>query len=285
MRFVAAGDAYYYERIFKKMNAQIAKTDPDFIVVGGDIAYTNNHWTLFKGKGWEERRWGTFFSEWKKSMVGVDGRLIPLVAVLGNHDIKKGGEGIPLFFQLFAMPEKLKAYRTLNFGTYLSLIILDTGHFTPIRGEQTTWLEGMLKRAGRDRGYTLVAYHIAAYPSVYQYDGAAPSMIRREWVPLFEEYGVDTAFEHHNHAYKRTYRIKEGKVDASGVQYLGDGAWGVSPRAVNKGLWYMAKSAKLNCFWLVTLDNNTCTFESRDIRGRVIETIISQKTFFKQSEF
>ncbi len=282
VRFVVGGDVYFQEGLFRKMNAQIAKTDPDFIVIGGDIAYTINYWALFKGKDWEERRWATFFSEWQKSMIGGNGRIIPMLVVLGNHDIRKEAQGVPPFFQLFAMPEHLKAYRALEFGSYLNLIMLDTGHYSNVRGEQTAWLENVLKK--EQEGFKIAVYHVGAYPSVYKYNGSTPRAIRQEWVPLFEEYGVDTAFEHHNHAYKRTFRIKEGKVDPEGVQYLGDGSWGVGPRSVNKNLWYMAKSAKINCFWLVTVEEGMCTFESRDIKGRTIEKIASQKPIVVEVE-
>ncbi|HSW85991.1 MAG TPA: metallophosphoesterase family protein [Rhabdochlamydiaceae bacterium] len=285
VHFVVAGDAYFYLYIFRKMNAQIAKKDPDFVVIGGDIAYTNGHVTFFKGKDWEMKRWGTFFQEWKEQMVTSDGRLIPMVIVLGNHDLKRPyarednqGNKIPakepLFYELFAMPKKDTAYRALDFGDYLSLILLDTGHSAPIDKEQLNWLKEALSER-EHRVNKMAVYHVSAYPSVYRYEGSVPTKIRTYWSPLFEQYGVRTAFENHNHAYKRTHRIKDGKVDPEGVMYLGDGAWGVPPRKPisAKNSWYLAKSAQKNCFWNVTILNGQCYFTSYDIHGQIIEDL------------
>jgi acid phosphatase type 7 len=286
VRFVVAGDAYFHLYLLRKMNIQIAKTDPDFVVVGGDIAYTNGHVTLFKGKDWEIRRWGTFLNEWKKLMVTSDGRLIPMVVVVGNHDLKRSyvqeeknaglevkEEKPVLFYELFAMPEKGVAYRVLDFSNYLSLILLDTGHSYSIKG-QCAWLEETL--ASREHVVNkMAAYHVAAYPSVYRYDSSIASKIRAYWVPILERFKVRTVFEHHNHAYKRTHRIKEGKVDPDGVVYLGDGAWGVSARKPisAKKTWYLAQSAQKNCFWQVTILNDQCYIKSYDITGKVIEDL------------
>lgn len=273
VRFVVGGDAYFYQYLFREMNLQIARLDPLFVVLGGDIAYTEHSSTLFKGKDWEERRWITFFSQWQSALVGQGGRLIPLVPVIGNHDIKKmQGKETPGFFQLFAMPEEGKAYRILDFSSYLSLVLLDSGHSAPIGGEQAVWLKEALKVRG-EQGIRMAVYHIPAYPSVYDYKAASSQRIRYQWVSAFEEYGVDTVFEHHCHAYKRTHRIKGGKVDPEGVQYLGDGCWGVAPRSPKKGLWYIAKAEKVNHFWSVSLEKGRCLFESRDIKGKVIEQV------------
>jgi hypothetical protein len=75
---------------------------------------------------------------------------------------------------------------------------------------------------------------VPAYPSVRKDEGTTLE-IRQHWVPLFEKAGVSAAFEHHDHAYKRTHPLLGGKVQdapAKGVTYLGDGAWGASIRKV-----------------------------------------------------
>ena len=82
-------------------------------------------------------------------MVGRDGRLIPMVACIGNHEVD-GGYGkprakAPFFYALFDGLYPETGYATLDFGDYLSLVLLDTGHTTPIGGEQTDWLEKTLK--------------------------------------------------------------------------------------------------------------------------------------------
>lgn len=274
LKFVVGGDAYYYFDRFCRMNAQIAAVDPDFVIVGGDIAYTNGVRAYFKTRSWEIRRWRTFLKQCKSQLVDKLGRLIPIIPVLGNHDIR--GSSLSrsqqaLFYELFALPEKNVPFRTLDCGDYMSLFLLDSGHGYNIAGAQTEWLrKQMAEREGMP--YQFAAYHIGAYPSVYPYGGKTPIEIRNNWTPLFEKNRLNVAFEHHNHAYKRTHPIKEGKVDPEGVIYMGDGSWGVSPRRT-KEMWYLVKSARENIVNLVTLTEKMGTVEALNIQGKVVDVV------------
>lgn len=274
VRFVVGGDAYFYLSVLRKMNERIASCNPDFIVVGGDIAYTNGGRALFKGKGWEIKRWRTFLKEWKRQMVTSDGRLIPIIPVLGNHDVKaitlKPMSHHFLFYELFATPERGVPYRVLDAGNYLSFFLLDTGHTFHIEGRQTAWLKRTLS-ARENVPYKLAAYHIAGFPSVYSYRGQTPKKIREFWNPLFERYHLNVAFEHHNHAYKRTFPMKGNKIDPDGVIYMGDGSWGVNPRRPKK-LWYLANSAQANAICLVTLNADKGLIEALGINGSILDS-------------
>ncbi len=277
VKFVVGGDAYNYYSTFCKMNAKIASCDPDFVVVGGDIAYTNSRKALFKGKAWELKRWCTFLKEWKSKMVTSDGRLIPFLVVIGNHDIKaltmRPKSQHFLFYELFALQEPGKSYRVFDAGDYLSLFLLDTGHSYHIAGSQAEWLTKALS-SRESVPYKMAAYHIGAYPSVYPYHGSTPKEIRSEWSPIFEKYHLNVAFEHHNHAYKRTFPLKAEKIDPEGVVYMGDGSWGVSPRKP-KQLWYLEVAKQTNAVCLVTLDGGKSCIEAVDIRGNIIDSVVT----------
>ena len=92
-------------------------------------------------------------------------------------------------------------------------------------------------------------------------------------IPLFERYGVDVAFEHHDHTYKRTPRIKNGKADPDGVLYLGDGAWGVLPRSVRDPdtTWYLDYTASRNHVIVTTINGDERVHEAMDNQGRVFD--------------
>lgn len=280
VKFAVGGDAYFYLSVLRRMNEQIASCDPDFVVVGGDIAYTNGVRGAFKGKGWQIKRWRTFLKEWKKQMIASDGRMIPIVATLGNHDVKaiapKPMSEHLLFYDLFAMPEKGVPFRTIDAGDYLSLFLLDTGHSYNIEGQQTSWLKRSLSERENVQ-YKMAAYHIAAYPSVYPYGGQTPNKIRLFWNPLFERYHLNVAFEHHNHAYKRTFPLKRGEIDPDGVVYMGDGSWGVTPRKPRK-MWYLASAAQENAVCLVTLKPDNALVESLNIKGQVLDSLTTMPT-------
>lgn len=273
VQFVVGGDALFYRKIFQRMNAQIAKQNPDFIVVGGDIAYTCGVPGFMQNLQSASRRWHIFFTEWKKTLKTSDGRLIPIVPVVGNHDVRsadhpKATENY--FYTLFSLKEE-DSYRVLDMGTYLSLFVLDTGHSCKIKGDQAEWLKAKLAQR-EDRRYKMAAYHIGAYPSVYPFTARTSEAIREAWVTLFERYHLHCAFEHHNHAYKRTFPIKEGRIDPSGVVYMGDGSWGVHAR-LPKDLWYLARGEKANAVCLVTLTRGKAEVEALCIDGKKIDAV------------
>ncbi|MFQ5962502.1 MAG: metallophosphoesterase family protein, partial [Candidatus Methylomirabilales bacterium] len=247
----------------------VAKQDPMFTVIGGDIAYANGEARLVK-------RWYRWLAGWKKYMVTSDGRLIPLVVAIGNHEVRgqfgQTPDQAPYFYKLFALPDK-RSYRVLDFGRYMSLVLLDSGHTHAIDGEQTDWLRRTLADR-QELPHLFAIYHVPAYPSVRNFDNGVSAKIREHWVPLFEQFGVDVAFEHHDHVYKRTHGIRAGKVDPRGVLYLGDGAWGAMLRRP-RDRWYLAKTASKRHFSLVTVGQSR-SFLAIDSEGQIFDRVTHQ---------
>jgi hypothetical protein len=222
--FVSGGDCGVNAHAIAN-NVQAARQDPAFAVVGGDLGYDN-------GRSVEVSL--AFLRNYSKHMVGKGGRLIPLVPCIGNHEVDGGYNKprakAPFFYALFdgLFPET--GYSTLDFGDYLSLVLLDTGHTSPIDGEQTAWL-GQALRDRKDHPHVMVVNHVPAYPSVRRMDTVLGRFgtghaNRKHWVPLFEQHRVPVVLEHHDHAFKRTKPLLGGLADANGVLYLGDGSWG-----------------------------------------------------------
>lgn len=274
VRFVIGGDIFYYwgTEVLDRMNRAVAYDDPDFVVLGGDLAYTTGAKRSLKNRQWEADRWQEFFRVMQKSMMGKDGRMIPMIPVVGNHDVHRmsAPKKVPdVFYGVFPFLKDEKAYRSLKVGSYLNLLLLDTGHSSPIEGAQTEWLKTML--AGDQTPYLFSVYHVGAYPSVYKYKGAVPELLRKTWVPLFEEAHLSGAFENHNHALKRTHPIKDGKVNPEGVVYYGDGSWGVPPRHVQSPaeLWYLAMAESVNACWFIHLSKKNASIEARTGTGDV----------------
>jgi hypothetical protein len=219
--FVSGGDSGVNAHA-AAVNVLAAKQDPRFVLIGGDVAYDN---------GTSPETTLGFLRNYTRHMTDSDGRLIPLLACVGNHEVVGGyshaRDDAPLFLSLFDGLFRDTTYAALDFGDYLSLVLLDTGHVTPIEGEQTDWLESTL-RARRDRPHLIVANHVPAYPSYRAPDGGDGTGAgnRKHWCPLFEKYGVDAVLEHHDHTFKRTHPLTGGLRDRYGVPYLGDGSWG-----------------------------------------------------------
>jgi len=247
--FVSGGDVYVGSGPIR-IHQQAALQNPLFALIGGDLSYADGHRTARKIQ---------FLREWHEHMVTPDGYLIPILAAIGNHEVTGGRDlhqRAPFFAALFdGLYQDGLAYNTVDFGDYLSLLLLDTGHVNPIEGDQTAWLEQAL-RARRDRPHRFVFYHVPGWPSHRPFEGRAESAVREHWVPLFERHGIRVAFEHHDHTYKRTHPLWEGAVDPGrGVVYIGDGAWGVGVRPVKRAedVWYLAKTAEVRHFIRTTV--------------------------------
>jgi hypothetical protein len=279
IRFVVGGDTMdpldMLDESFEETSRLAAKQDPMFAVIGGDIAYANGEPGLVG-------RWYNWLATWKKLMVTSDGRLVPFVVAIGNHEVQGGfnqtPEKAPYFYSLFALPNK-RSYRVLDFGRYLSLVLLDSGHTHPIDSEQTDWLRQRL--AGRqDVPHLFAVYHVPAYPSVRGFNNGVSAKIREHWVPLFEQFGVDVAFEHHDHVYKRTHPIRAEKIDPGGVLYLGDGGWGVIPRKP-RDRWYLAKEASKQHFILVTINGQNRSFLAIDSEGQIFDQVNQSASYAK----
>ncbi|MDP1834527.1 MAG: metallophosphoesterase family protein [Chlamydiales bacterium] len=272
IRFVIGGDMYHETvDILQTANERAAKTNPHFGVAGGDLAYASTR--LVNGTE-DYVRWMEFIHRWSEDMVTEDGLMIPILAVIGNHDVN-GRYGQPIdsakfYYSMFTMP---KGYNVLDFGDYLSLIMLDTDHTHPVDGEQAEWLHSTLAER-QSFPHKIAAYHVPAWPSVRNFNGKHNPLIREKWVPLFEEFGVNLCFEHHEHAFKRTHPIKQGKIDPTGVVYVGDGAWGCTPRAPHtpEERWYLAKSRQAQHVLVVDISPEGREVTAIDVpTGQVID--------------
>lgn len=277
VRFAVGGDAYMKQELFVPMCKAIAQEGVDFAVIGGDIAYTIGEKKREKSLKAQGERWAEFFALWKRQMQTKEGKMIPLLAAVGNHDVPKG-QADPqkepvLFYAMFPLPEKDVSYRAVDFGSYLSLFLLDTGHTYPVAGGQTGWLEQALEKRKGVR-HLFPIYHVAAYPSFYPFEAKISEQVRTWWVPLFEKAGVKVAFENHNHTYKRSHPLLGGKKNEKGIVYLGDGAWGVPPRPLKEDRWYLARALSASNYFLVILEEGKCRIEPRGKEGLIDDIVM-----------
>lgn len=275
--FVAGGDVHHNRAWMDSTSKAAAAVSPYFVALGGDLAYAD-------GKPENVSRWYQFFNTWTDNMITPEGYLIPVIAGIGNHEVIGSYGNKPdnatFYFDLFGIPGK-RAYYSVNAGDYLSMIILDTDHTSPIAGKQTEWLNQELRKVV-NFSHIFPIYHVPAFPSHRHYDGDRNKKIRANWVPLFENYGVKIAFENHDHAFKRTFPIKNNRIDPDGVTYIGDGAWGVGTR-VPVNTWYLDKAAAVRHFLKVKISPNLATVTAVLSNGDVLDDY--SKSFAKPQSF
>lgn len=278
VRFVVGGDMYHDGiEIMSSTSRQAAKFNPAFALAGGDIAYASD---TVATKPQNIERWIKWVQAWHKDMVTPSGNLVPVIATVGNHDVSGYYNQTPaqarIFSLLFPMPGS-QIYNTLDFGTYLSLFLMDSGHANQVEGKQTEWLSKALHERHKML-HLFAAYHVPAYSSVRPFNQPLSVDIRQHWVPLFETGGIQTVFEHHDHAYKRTFPLLNNKIDPHGIIYLGDGAWGVGKprkqRSSRRKKFYIAKFAAQRHFIGVVIQKDRQSFFSIDPNGRLIDEYV-----------
>ena len=119
IKFVVGGDMYHDDlATLSTTNRRAALTSPSFALVGGDIAYASGWGTGFLPK-WMAKltnsvrsqtfdRWLEWLQAWSQDMVTPEGYLIPMIPVIGNHDVIGGFDQstlqAPFFYALFPMP-------------------------------------------------------------------------------------------------------------------------------------------------------------------------------------
>jgi hypothetical protein len=223
IQFVSGGDSGVGDAP-RHSNRLAAAQDPGFVILGGDIAYEN---------GRDPAQFLEFLQNYSEDLRCGD-RLVPLIGCLGNHEVDGGYEqsrkSAPFFYSVFDGLFSETGYAALDFGQYMSLVLLDTGHTSDIAGAQTDWLARVLKER-EECPNVFVVNHVPAYPSHRSFVGdvdhpGTGAGNRKHWCPLFERYNVDAVFEHHDHTFKRTHPMLDGRPNEKGVLYLGDGSWG-----------------------------------------------------------
>ncbi len=85
IRFVVGGDMGVSERVLR-LEVEAARTEPLFCVLGGDLAYVDGD-----PQRWET--WDRWLDSWQQHMVTPLGRTIPIVAAIGNHEVRGGYNG------------------------------------------------------------------------------------------------------------------------------------------------------------------------------------------------
>ena len=268
INFLITGDVYGYGHdpgldtaIFQQMASTARRENPLFAVLAGDIIHQSSVTTQLEVD--YMIRLLKFIYEWYVEMRTDDGLLIPIVAGLGNHETAVRFGGSPAdaayFHSIFNFPG-LQGYRTLDFGSYLSIIMLDSDHTQRIEGAQANWLDNQIQNRINFSNIFPV-YHVPGYPHRRDALPGRGLEVRETWTPIFEKYSLRLAFDHDNHGYRKTYSIKDNEVDGCGVRYIGGGGFAIGTGPADKPRWYNQTTSDVRHFLNVEL-----TSTNRNIR-------------------
>ena len=278
VRFVAGGDLGVDEEMRRLLQHAAARA-PRFALIGGDIAYVNGN--LDRVEVWDE-----WLDAWEEHMVTPEGFTIPMMLAPGNHEVQGGYDGgperAPFYMGFFAQNGQPSSFRQ-RIGTNFVIYALDSGHIVPHEA-QVDWLAEQLQ-GDQDIPYRFAAYHVPLYPSHRSYDGLHSEYGRTYWAPLFDQYGLTTAFENHDHAFKRSKLLREGAVADRGTLYLGDGAWGRGDRTIDlTPRWYLEKASATRHVWVVDVSKEGVVYQAFDASGVVFDVYPTSAPGFEEAE-
>jgi len=172
---------------------------------------------------------------------------------LGNHERQS-----PNYFLAFALPRNAPSELTEQCYSF------DYGptHWVVLNTEisvdkQTEWLEQDL--AANTKPWTFAVFHRPAYAG-HPSRGDGNRDVREAWSGIFEAYGVDIAWQGHDHYYFRTKPIREEMVvaEGEGPVYVTTGGSGAPlyPVQINK---YAAVAESVDHYCIMTLTPERCT--------------------------
>jgi hypothetical protein len=223
----------------RSMNEMLLDHNADLIMIGGDISYDNNFPQWYRAT---DQILKEVPHALKRKSKGYT-RLVPMIKASGNHDFGTNANSRiaithnqyePLFKHYYPQSSQsgnipLLAERKSYFYHLVApntlVISLDSGYDTSADGDQTAWLSSVLSKYSQIP-VKIVQYHEPIYQACNYPLSHTQKLWIENWVPLFEKYNVTVVFENHNHSLKRTHKLRQGKVDPTGVLYLGDGSWG-----------------------------------------------------------
>jgi hypothetical protein len=236
----------------RRMRSLLAE-DPDILALahGGDYVYDGDKLDL----------WAEWLTDHELT-VTAEGRMLPIIPARGNHEADS-----VIFDEIFHSPGgKARNYYATPIGNEFLLVNLNTE--ISAGGDQADFLEKTLKDHTTVR-WQCANYHRPAYPAVKK-----PSSALRHWVPIFEKYDLDVAFESDGHTWKRTAAVRDGKPDPTGVTYIGEGGLGVRQRTPDPDRWYFkeGKVGSSHHVQKITVTKDKLKVETIAMDGKTLDT-------------
>lgn len=261
--FTVVGDTQTNPDVVRRLFPRAYATRPNFQLHAGDVV----------GTGANKEQWVHHFlgpAEPLMSRVGV-------FPVLGNHE----GDAA-WYYRYFALPgnERWYAFRYGN-GQFF---MLDSNRDLSEGSEQYQWLDQQLADSGAR--WRFVVHHHPIYTSDHNdygntLRGGSPwgDMRLRHLTKLYDKHDVDIVFYGHIHMYERTWPLREGKVDPSGVRYINTGGGGgyLEQFAPTRN-WFTARLHRAHHFCYLAVHGDTLEFQASDIDGRVFDSMTLDKS-------
>ena len=234
---VVLGDSRNRMDVWRNVVSAAGGRAPAFLISTGDLVRD----------GEDMNDWNAWFHE-AQSVFST----VPFMPCLGNHERHS-----PNYFLSFGLPKN--APPQLEEECYS----FDCGpaHWVVLNSEidlegQARWLADDLRSTLKP--WTFVFFHRPAYAG-HPSRGDGNKDVRETWCDLFEQYGVDIAWQGHDHYYFRTKPIRAEEVVASGQGpiYVTTGGAGAPLYPIQKNK-YAEVAESVDHYCVMTVRPNQC---------------------------
>jgi predicted phosphodiesterase len=245
---------------FTQHVGNFAPKDPDMLFVVGDLV-----------------QWGSNFEEWDSMWwepLQVDNfaQKTPILAARGNHDMDH-----PYSYAYVDLPGDGSAYSFL-YGDVWILVLNTHADMQPSNDPNLTVqydfiVDALQSEEAQNAAFRLVAFHQAPYSNSSA--SSTPDQIygnanaQTFWVPLFEQYDVDSVISGHYHSYQRGER--------NGIQYLVTGGGGSTLLVQEFDVWDWLTLNLTYQYTLMVREGNQLRWETYDLNENLIDSwVITQ---------
>jgi len=274
--------------------SKAAEEDPDFVLILGD----------FVARGNNQSQWADWFDAWQERAVTQSGRMVPLVPVIGNHDVgsyPKVDSSYEWFLGMMAVPQPAPGhpFYSLDFpGLRLTILSATARHTEGDSGDayaeasaQRNWLRSSL--ASADTKWKIVAFHYNYLGCYAACTGYPSDQYMELWSPLFQGYDVDMVLMGHTHNYTRTWPVTLPMSDVcggstgfdatlnedseDGVTYVVHGGWGAPANPIVMGTGcivrdWIAAAASHPSIGIADVSSSTLTVKVRDTANALLDS-------------
>lgn len=284
IRMALGGDVGNTERSRAISSIIGKKFKPDAIFIGGDIAYDNDLRACYYS-------YDKFLDQMEQIYQDI-GYMVPIILALGNHDVGfDAGTGtlktldLSSSFYFLYFPQHTqgasiqvpdvshrRSHHYHRLGSTIFLV-LDSGYLQGYE-LQVTWIQEVSAKY-HDK-IKFAGYHVPIYTSCTQ-NFEAQYFGQTFWLPAFDEFKFQAAFEHHQHLLVKTHPLRDNLEDPDGTYYLGDGAWGADVYPNCTGPYpdlskIFEVSMNVGHFWLMDINDETktVTYGAYDAKGEAV---------------
>jgi acid phosphatase type 7 len=270
VHFAAMGDFGTGGSRQKQVAASMLSFRPELFLGMGDVAYES---------GTEEQIQNNMFVPMKDLLMEV-----PFFAVAGNHEYVTN-QAQPYLDNLYmpTSPSGGERYYSFDWG-HVHFVGIDSNCAIGLASKDRCTLAAQKEWVKQDLAASKAPWKVAFFhhPPWSSGDHGSQLLMRREFGPLFEQYGVDLVLTGHDHHYERAHAMKGDSVGTAGtgIPYLVVGSGGANLRvfANSKPSWSAVRNNTDYGFLNVEVVDGTLTAKLINASGSAVDTLVLTKS-------